>query len=122
MFLVPREWVAMELIPGFISSKHHNVWNLMRTEVPKYSRRKLLAEASRLVPSVTRQDFYDKGRPGVRAQLIHVRTGRLEMDFVVQQGECSTHLLNAVSPAWTSSLAVADHVVTGIEAGNILDK
>jgi L-2-hydroxyglutarate oxidase len=106
----------IRLYPGFISSKHHNVWNLMKTELPKYSRKKLLAEAARLVPAVNSQDFRQKGRPGVRAQLIHVPTGRLEMDFVVHQGVCSTHLLNAVSPAWTSSLAVADYVVTGIEA------
>ncbi len=36
---------------------------------------------------------------------------RLEMDFVVRGDEHSTHLLNVVSPGWTSSLAVADHVV-----------
>ncbi len=107
----------VRLYPGFISSRHHNVWNLMKTELPKYSRKKLLAEASRLVPAVNSQDFHQKGRPGVRAQLIHVPTGRLEMDFVVRQGYSSTHLLNAVSPAWTSSMAVADHVVTGIESG-----
>jgi L-2-hydroxyglutarate oxidase LhgO len=106
----------IRLYPGFISSKHHNVWNLMRTELPKYSRKKLLAEAARLVPAVNSQDFHQKGRPGVRAQLLHVPTGRLEMDFVVHHGVYSTHLLNAVSPAWTSSLAVADYVVTGIEA------
>jgi hypothetical protein len=44
-----------------------------------------------------------------------VREGKLEMDFVVRPGERSTHVLNAVSPAWTSSLAVADYVVERIE-------
>lgn len=105
----------LRLYPGFISSKHHNVWNLLRTELPKYSRKKLLAEAARLVPAVKSQDFNQKGRPGVRAQLMHVPSGRLEMDFVVHHGHRSTHILNAVSPAWTSSLAVAEHVVSGIE-------
>lgn len=109
----------VRLYPGFITSKHHNVWNLLRTELPKYSRKKLLAEAALLVPSVNRADFKRKGRPGVRAQLIHAPSGRLEMDFVVRQGERSTHVLNAVSPAWTSSLAVAEHVVGGIEAGHL---
>jgi (S)-2-hydroxyglutarate dehydrogenase len=33
------------------------------------------------------------------------------MDFVVRGDEHSTHVLNAVSPAWTSSLAFAEHVV-----------
>jgi L-2-hydroxyglutarate oxidase LhgO len=106
----------VRMYPGFFASKHHNVWSLLRTELPKYSRRKLLSEAARLVPSINSQDFETKGRPGVRAQLFHVPSGRLEMDFVVRQGSKSTHVLNAVSPAWTSSLAVAKHVVEGIES------
>ncbi len=42
---------------------------------------------------------------------MHKATGRLEMDFVVRGDERSTHVLNAVSPAWTSSLAFAQYVV-----------
>lgn len=34
------------------------------------------------------------------------------MDFVVRGDRDSTHILNAVSPAWTSSLAVAEHIVS----------
>ena len=88
---------------------------LVRTEVPKYSRRYLVSQASELVPSVRAQDFREKGRVGVRAQLLHMPTGKLEMDFVVRPGEQSTHVLNAVSPAWTSSLAMAEWVVARIE-------
>jgi len=48
--------------------------------------------------------------------LLHVPTGKLEMDFVVRPGERSTHVLNAVSPAWTSSLAMAEWIVARINA------
>jgi hypothetical protein len=85
---------------------------LIRAEVPKSYRRHLVAQARRLVPSVRAEDFTERGRPGVRAQLLHLPTRRLEMDFVVRGDQHSTHLLNAVSPAWTSALAVAEHVVT----------
>lgn len=98
-------------LPKFLRSPHHDVGAFMRAELPKYWRRHLVAEAARLVPSVTAADFTTRGRPGVRAQLFHVPSRRLEMDFVVRGDEHSTHLLNAVSPAWTSSLAVAEHVV-----------
>jgi L-2-hydroxyglutarate oxidase LhgO len=100
------------LYPRFLRSPHHDVPGLIRAEVPKYSRRHLVAQARRLVPSVRAADFTERGRPGVRAQLLHLPTRRLEMDFVVRGDEHSTHLLNAVSPAWTSALAVAEHVVT----------
>lgn len=97
--------------PRFLGSPHHDVPGLIRTELPKYLRRHLVAQASALVPSVRPNDFRIKGRPGVRAQLLHLPTRRLEMDFVVRPGEGSTHVINAVSPAWTSALAVADYVM-----------
>jgi L-2-hydroxyglutarate oxidase len=102
--------------PSFLRSPHHDVAGLVRAELPKYSRTHLVRQAARLVPSVDPRDFTVKGRVGVRAQLLHMPTGRLEMDFVVREGERSTHVLNAVSPAWTSSLAVGRHVVDGILA------
>ena len=104
------------LYPRFLRSPHHDVPGLVRSELPKYSRRYLVAQASALVPSVRAEDFRERGRVGVRAQLLHVPTGRLEMDFVVEPGERSTHVLNAVSPAWTSSLAMAEWIVDRIEA------
>ena len=60
-------------------------------------------------------DFRERGRVGVRAQLLHVPSGKLEMDFVVRPGEQSTHVLNPVSPAWTSSFAMAEWIVERIE-------
>lgn len=107
-------WDVTRTFPRFLASKHHDVPGLLRTEFPKYSRTYLVNQASALVPSVRPQDFTEKGKPGVRAQLLHVPTGKLEMDFVVEGDRQSTHMLNAVSPAWTSSLAVADYVIAGI--------
>lgn len=108
-------WDVVRTYPKFVRSPHHDVPGLVRTEVPKYSRRYLVSQASALVPSVRPEDFREKGRVGVRAQLLHVPTGRLEMDFVVRPGERSTHVLNAVSPAWTSSLAMAEWIVARIK-------
>ncbi len=102
------------LYPRFLTSAHHDVPGLLRSELPKYSRRHLVQQAAALVPSVTPESFSLKGRPGVRAQLLHKPSGRLEMDFVVEGDADSTHMLNAVSPAWTSSLAVGRYVVDGI--------
>jgi len=115
--LVPSEALKIaSLYPRFLTSKHHDVPGLLRSELPKYLRRHLVEQAAALVPSVTPAQFTIKGRPGVRAQLLHRSSGRLEMDFVVEGDSRSTHMLNAVSPAWTSSLAVADYVVSAILA------
>lgn len=100
--------------PSFLTSKKHDALGLIRTEMPKYSRRHLVKQARALVPSVNPKDFTERGRPGVRAQLFHLPTKSLEMDFIVADGPGSTHVLNAVSPAWTSALAVGRHVVAQI--------
>ena len=116
-FRAGEAWDVARTFPRFLFSKHHDVPGLLRTEFPKYSRRHLVGQASALVPSVRTQDFTERGRPGVRAQLLHVPTGKLELDFIVQGDERSTHMLNAVSPAWTSSLAVADYVIQRVMEG-----
>ena len=108
-------WDVVRSYPRFLTSKHHDVPGLLRAELPKYSRSYLVKQAAALVPSVRPSDFTERGKPGVRAQLLHVPSGKLEMDFVVEGDERSTHMLNAVSPAWTSSLAVAEYVVDRIE-------
>ena len=102
--------------PRFFTSKDHDVAGLIRSELPKYSRKHLVRQAAGLVPSVRVEDFKEKGRVGVRAQLFHLPSRKLEMDFVVEQGEQSTHVLNAVSPGWTSSLAFASYVIDAVMA------
>ena len=108
---------AARLLPRFLRSAHHDVPALLRAELPKHWHRHLVTQASRLVPEVRTASFRSRGRPGVRAQLLHLPTNRLEMDFVVRGDEHSTHVLNAVSPAWTSSLAMAEYVVAEVMRG-----
>jgi len=98
------------IYPKFLSSKHHDVLSLIKSEMPKYLQRHLVSQAKALVPSVDPKDFKERGKPGIRAQLLDIKNKKLEMDFVVRGDENSTHLLNAVSPAWTSALAMANYV------------
>ena len=109
--LSPKEVLnIVGIYPKFLSSKHHDVLGLIKTEMPKYSQRHLVSQAKALVPSVDPKDFKLRGKPGIRAQLLDIKNKKLEMDFVVRGDESSTHVLNAVSPAWTSALAMANHV------------
>lgn len=84
-------------------------------EVQKYSRPHLVDLASRLAHGVRLEDYTRWGEPGIRAQLLDIKARKLEMDFVVEGDEHSTHLLNAVSPGWTCSIPFARYVVDRIE-------
>jgi len=104
-------WQVARTLPRFLASPHHDAKSLIASEMPKYLHSHLVKEAAQLVPSVRPEDFRAKGRAGIRAQLFDTRRNRLEMDFVVRPGPRSTHVLNAVSPGWTTALAMAREVV-----------
>jgi L-2-hydroxyglutarate oxidase len=84
-------------------------------ELLKYFRARLVALAGTLVEGVRLRDYRHWGRPGIRAQLLHLPTRKLEMDFVLQGDGRSLHVLNAVSPAWTCALPFAKYVGDQVE-------
>jgi hypothetical protein len=100
-------------------SPHHDVWSLLKTELPKLSRNHLVKQASLLADGFKPADFTVKGKPGIRAQLFDLENRKLEMDFVIEGDANSTHVLNAVSPAWTSSISFARHVIQNMDARGV---
>jgi len=93
----------------------HDLPALVRSEWPKILTSTLVREAQELVPAVASIKGWKRRPPGIRSQLIHRPTGRLEQDFIVEKGSNSTHILNAVSPGWTSSIPFGNHI-----AGSVL--
>ncbi|MEQ1501759.1 MAG: L-2-hydroxyglutarate oxidase [Myxococcota bacterium] len=84
-------------------------------ELAKHSRTWLVREASHLCDGLSRGAFRTWGRSGIRAQLVDRASGDLVQDFVVDEGERSLHVLNAVSPAFTCSLPFAEHLVDRLD-------
>jgi L-2-hydroxyglutarate oxidase LhgO len=80
-------------------------------ELMKMSRAGFFREADGLGVGLQRGDLLPGKEPGIRAQLVDTRTAELLNDFVVERGPRSTHVLNAVSPAFTSSLPFSEYVV-----------
>jgi L-2-hydroxyglutarate oxidase LhgO len=60
-----------------------------------------------MVKNIDRKGFREWSKPGIRAQLLDVRSKELVMDFVVEGDSNSIHVLNAVSPAFTGSMPFA---------------
>jgi L-2-hydroxyglutarate oxidase len=81
--------------------------NLAWKEIRKYYPPYMAAQAARMVKHLDTSRFTGWSRPGIRAQLIDKHTRKLLHDFVVESDKHSTHVLNAVSPAFTSSLPFA---------------
>jgi len=71
----------------------------------------LLRAAQELIPAVRAEHIELSQKVGIRSQLFNHRTQRLEDDFLCVPGPHSTHLLNAISPAFTASFALADLIL-----------
>jgi len=82
------------------------------TEPRKYLKRFVLKEARKLVPELRLNDLVETDHVGIRPQLLHWPTKKLVMDYVVLFDSNSFHVLNPISPAFTSSMAFAEDVVT----------
>jgi L-2-hydroxyglutarate oxidase LhgO len=76
----------------------------LKSELPKLRESSLVRESALLVPRAISIRNWQKKPPGIRSQLVDIKTGELEQDFIVENFENSTHILNAVSPGWTSAL------------------
>lgn len=91
--------------------------SLAWAELQKRSRTGFFREAEKLVAGLAKEDLIAGKSPGIRAQLVDTHTAELVNDFVVEHRPQSTHVLNAVSPAFTASLPFAEYVVGQMERG-----
>ncbi len=80
-------------------------------EMKKYNRRYFTSLATSMVNKIDESGFNEWSKPGIRAQLLNTKTLELLQDFVVEADSKSVHVLNAVSPAFTSSMPFARWVV-----------
>jgi L-2-hydroxyglutarate oxidase len=79
-----------------------------RKYVPAYFHR----DAARLVKSYDPALFPRAEKVGIRPQLVDWRTKELVMDFLVEAKDGQVHVLNPISPAFTSSMALARSIVS----------
>jgi L-2-hydroxyglutarate oxidase LhgO len=85
------------------------------TEPRKYFSPWFFQDAAALVKTLEPSDVEPAAKVGIRAQLVDWRTGELVQDFqVIQDGDC-LHLLNPISPAFTSSMDLAQKIVRMIQ-------
>ena len=68
--------------------------------------------ARELIPTLEITHLELSEKVGIRNQLYNKSTKRLEDDFLCLPGPASTHVMNAISPAFTSSFELADLIVS----------
>lgn len=109
---------ALGILPQIAGMYFHNDNNfrkLAHIELMKYTKRSFLASARKLMPSLEAKDLVHTPKAGIRPQLFNLKKRKLEMDYLFAKTDTTLHVLNAISPAFTSGFAFAELIVN--EAG-----
>jgi (S)-2-hydroxyglutarate dehydrogenase len=85
--------------------------NVALTEPRKYLPAFFHRDAARLVKRYDPALFLAADKVGIRPQLVDWRTKELVMDFLVEAKDATVHVLNPISPAFTSSMDLARTIV-----------
>jgi L-2-hydroxyglutarate oxidase len=98
--------IATTIVRQYASNKQ-GFRTLLHEEAGRLLKRNFAAAARALVPRIETQHLKPSTKAGIRAQLFDRVKNELVMDFVVERGERSLHILNAVSPGFTTAFSFA---------------
>lgn len=92
----------------FVNSKFREI---ALTEPRKYIFKFFFEDIKKLVKEISPEDVIPSDKVGIRPQLVDWKKKELVMDFIVLKDRNSIHILNAISPAFTSSMCFAKFIV-----------
>ena len=96
---------------ALFKSESVDLLGLAKEEAVKFFKKPLLRRTRKLSNSIDSNNNWVKYPSGIRAQIINTKTKTIEMDYIVKADKNVVHVLNAVSPGWTSSIPFAHWVV-----------
>ena len=102
--------ITIKLASMYLRNKN-NFRKMTRMEMSKYWKANFLSAGRKLIPSLESDNMVPTSKAGIRPQLVNINTGELEMDYIFESTPDSLHILNAISPAFTSSFAFAEKIV-----------
>jgi L-2-hydroxyglutarate oxidase LhgO len=70
-----------------------------------------LSSVQAIVPQIKMSHIEKSPKVGIRPQLYDRKNRNLVQDFVMLDGRGSTHVVNAISPAFTASFELADYIL-----------
>jgi L-2-hydroxyglutarate oxidase LhgO len=96
---------------SLLKSKEVNLIGLAKEEFTKLFTKPLLKKTLKLSDSLVSNPKWSRYPAGIRAQIINTKKNSLEMDYIVESDKNVVHILNAVSPGWTSAIPFARWIV-----------
>ncbi len=94
-----------------VKSDSVNVFGLAKSEGIKLFKRPIINKAKKLTNTLDLNQKWGNHPAGIRAQIVNLDTRVIEMDYIVRSNKNVVHILNAVSPGWTSSIPFSRWIV-----------
>ena len=113
-----RDVAELAAFPGFWRMARVQWRNGLDEARRSFSKARFVASLQRLVPAVQMQDV-ERAGSGVRAQAVGI-DGRLIDDFHIRTAPGMVHVLNAPSPAATSSLVIGREIANRLFAEQVI--
>ena len=114
-FNLSREILFLQV--NLLAKNEFGFRDLALREIQFLLKDNILKEANELTNLNLREIEFSWHSPGIRAQLYDKSSKKLENDFVLINKGNTFHILNSVSPAWSSSFISAKKIINDIIAG-----
>lgn len=101
---------SLKAVFSILKGHKHDPSSIFAEEFLRIVPRIMRKDAEKLIPSFKDLNDWASSVPGIRSQIVDTRTGELISDFLIEGDNDSTHVLNAVSPGWTSSIPFGAYV------------
>ncbi len=88
------------------------------TEPRKYVKSYFFQDIEKLVEGIEIEDIKPSEKIGIRPQLVDWERKELVTDYLILRDSNSIHILNSISPAFTSSMAFARYIADMMEAAS----
>jgi len=102
--------ISYHLLRQYISNKK-GFRRFTHQEASLFLKSKFLENMRKIIPRLSSNDLDRSSKVGIRAQLLDKKRNELVMDFLIERKGNTTHVLNAVSPAFTSAFSFAKYIL-----------
>ena len=103
---------SMQALVTYIAGEPVDSLKNLSLQLSQRSISQMVAAASKLVPNLPSSKDWIRGKAGIRSQLVNLKTKKFEQDFIVEKSNNVVHVLNAVSPGWTSAIPFSRWIVS----------
>jgi len=85
--------------------------NYVYNQAFDWAPKNFLSAVKAIIPKIEMIHIERSSKVGIRPQLYDKNNRKLVQDFVMLDGPSSTHVVNAISPAFTASFELADYIL-----------